>query len=416
MVNLPDTIDRTPEYVKFIKDLKQFHDSKGTRLVAEPVLGGCRLDLYKIFRVVVAAGGFDEVTKNRGWKQVGNLFDLRSTCTNSAYILKGVYIRNLLGYEEEKVWNKTWNPPAELLGPHAHRASTLAGKAYRQTERKTRPKIKKPTTNTDTSAIINTIVNNHVTEKDRILFALQFGRESDVEWALNMIVQKSFECPEKIELNQTPLLLDIFISMAETGLMHLATAYHAERLNSNILDIMSNDHGHHSNNGELGTVLKVLHILRNLSSVKEYTQILAHNRSVNNVILQSLEVAIMMGHVEIGRHSIDILENIAPNIHLISKEDPFLVSLYKLVSSHDRYLVIGSIRTLSWLSVRPTNHACLINSPVLEPIVRLLMADDEELVGTVVEYTLQYAKMSSESRLTPYQVKVLFCAICSARK
>lgn len=78
-------------------DLKRHTNiSYRTRLVAEPVLGGCRLDLYKIFRVVVAAGGFDEVTKNRGWKQVGNMFDLRSTCTNSAYILKGVYIRNLV--------------------------------------------------------------------------------------------------------------------------------------------------------------------------------------------------------------------------------------------------------------------------------------------------------------------------------
>lgn len=62
----------------------------------EPVLGGRRLDLYKIYQVVVAAGGFDEVTKNRSWKQVGNLFDFRSTCTNSAYIMKGVYIRNLV--------------------------------------------------------------------------------------------------------------------------------------------------------------------------------------------------------------------------------------------------------------------------------------------------------------------------------
>lgn len=67
-----------------------------TTLQAEPVLGGRRLDLYKIFQVVVSSGGFDEVTKNRGWKQVGDIFQFPSTCTNSAYILKGVYIRNLV--------------------------------------------------------------------------------------------------------------------------------------------------------------------------------------------------------------------------------------------------------------------------------------------------------------------------------
>lgn len=69
-----------------------------TTLQAEPVLGGRRLDLYKIFQVVVNSGGFDEVTKNRGWKQVGDIFQFPSTCTNSAYILKGVYIRNLVRY------------------------------------------------------------------------------------------------------------------------------------------------------------------------------------------------------------------------------------------------------------------------------------------------------------------------------
>jgi hypothetical protein len=32
-----------------------------TTLQAEPVLGGKRLDLFKIYQAVVASGGFDEV-------------------------------------------------------------------------------------------------------------------------------------------------------------------------------------------------------------------------------------------------------------------------------------------------------------------------------------------------------------------
>ncbi|KAG1452809.1 hypothetical protein G6F46_007012 [Rhizopus delemar] len=397
MVHLPDTIDRTPEYVKFIQELQQFHESKGTRLVAEPVLGGRRLDLYKIFQVVVDAGGFDEVTKNRGWKQVGNLFNFRSTCTNSAYILKGVYIRNLLGYEEEKVWNKAWQPPKELLGPHAHRASTLAGKAYRQVEKKTPTRPKKPSSS---NALVKNFTHNHVTEKDRILFALQFGRKSDIEWALNQVVQYSFECPQKIDLGTTPLLLETLISLAETGLMQLATAYHARQMNYSVIDqIMGeNDHEHHDSSPELSTVLKVLHTLRNFSFIKECVIVLSHAQSVNNVILQSLEIALMAGHVEIGRHSVDILENIAPHIQLVSNEDPFLVSLYKLIAAHDRYMLIGSIRTLTWLSVSSENHTHLAHSPVLELTSQMLLADDEELVGTVLEYTYQYVKISAECR------------------
>ncbi|KAI9259050.1 hypothetical protein BY458DRAFT_517620 [Sporodiniella umbellata] len=400
MVHLPDTIDRTPEYVKFIQDLQRFHDSKKTRLVPEPVLGGRRLDLYKIFQVVVAAGGFDEVTKNRSWKQVGNLFQFRSTCTNSAYIMKGVYIRNLLGYEEERIWNKTWQPPEELLGPHAHRASTLAGKVYRQVEKKTPTKSKKasPSPSSKTTTLLKNITQNNVTEKDRILFALQFGRQTDIDWALDQVVQYSFESPQKLNLDKTPLLLETLLSLAENGLMQLWTAYHTRNMNYSVIDqLMESDQTQH-HGPEHCMVLKVLHILRNFSLVPECVVMLSQTQSVNNVILQSLEIALMANHVDIGRHSVDILENIAPYIQLVSSKDPFLVSLYKLVNGHDRYMLVGSIRTLSWLSVSESNHLHLTPSPVLETMGQMLLADDEELVGTVLEYVYQYTKISEQCR------------------
>ncbi|RUP45298.1 hypothetical protein BC936DRAFT_148349 [Jimgerdemannia flammicorona] len=54
-----------------------------------------------------------QVTQNRGWKQVGDPFNFPPTCTNSAYILKGVYTRNLLGWEEENFWRRPWVPPRD---------------------------------------------------------------------------------------------------------------------------------------------------------------------------------------------------------------------------------------------------------------------------------------------------------------
>lgn len=225
------------------------------------------MDLYKIFQVVTASGGFDEVTKNRGWKQVGDIFQFPSTCTNSAYILKGVYIRNLLGWEEEKLWSKDWQPPKELLGPGAHKSSTLAGKAYKVGFKKsptTKPPAKKKkldiptatqysnpllfdfsnmdmdppvyattqdqikheslnntTVNTNNDLMANDVIfddtNSHsaFSEKDRILFALQFGQRVDVEWALDEIVHMSFECPEKLELAESPFLLQLLLSLAQ---------------------------------------------------------------------------------------------------------------------------------------------------------------------------------------------------------
>ncbi|KAI7902129.1 ARID DNA-binding domain-containing protein [Cokeromyces recurvatus] len=69
-----DDIVRTDDYIRFINDLKAFHNSKGTTLLVEPVLGGKKIDLYKLYQEVIAAGGFDQVTKKRSWKQIGPLY------------------------------------------------------------------------------------------------------------------------------------------------------------------------------------------------------------------------------------------------------------------------------------------------------------------------------------------------------
>jgi hypothetical protein len=74
-------IERTAEYEKFMKDLKAFHDQKGylhtldcnltlnlinlfirTLLQPEPVLGGKRLDLLRIYKIVLEAGGYEKVS------------------------------------------------------------------------------------------------------------------------------------------------------------------------------------------------------------------------------------------------------------------------------------------------------------------------------------------------------------------
>lgn len=45
-----------------------------TTLQAEPILGGKKLDLYKIFQAVIDAGGFDQVKPNGKVYLIGILF------------------------------------------------------------------------------------------------------------------------------------------------------------------------------------------------------------------------------------------------------------------------------------------------------------------------------------------------------
>ncbi|KAG2179642.1 hypothetical protein INT44_006490, partial [Umbelopsis vinacea] len=110
-----DAIDRSAEYLRFIRDLEDFHERHGTTLQAEPVLGGQKLDLLKLYKEVMASGGYQQVTQDRIWKLLGESFEFKSTCTNSAYVLKSVYKKNLvrlffLGWEKTKVWGQEWNP------------------------------------------------------------------------------------------------------------------------------------------------------------------------------------------------------------------------------------------------------------------------------------------------------------------
>ncbi|KAI7873191.1 uncharacterized protein EV154DRAFT_540636 [Mucor mucedo] len=150
--------------------------------------------------------------------------------------------------------------------------------------------------------------------------------------------------------------------------------------------------------GTLEIILKVLHILRNFSFLATYIPILAKHGSVKEMLVQGLETSMSTGHVELGRHSMDVLENIAAHMALESEKDPCLHCVHTLVAAHDRYLVIGSIRTLTWFTMNRANHAFLESSPVMARIAQMLLSNDEELVGTALEYIYQHTRTSLQSR------------------
>ncbi|TPX61326.1 hypothetical protein PhCBS80983_g01135 [Powellomyces hirtus] len=102
-----DAIERTPEYDAFMKEIDEFNKSFGVTVQREPVLGGKRLDMYRIYQWVIEAGGYDQVTTARGWKKITDPFNLPATCTNSAYVVKQLYQKFLLNYEQHKVHGKS---------------------------------------------------------------------------------------------------------------------------------------------------------------------------------------------------------------------------------------------------------------------------------------------------------------------
>ncbi|KAL1836267.1 hypothetical protein VTK73DRAFT_5112 [Phialemonium thermophilum] len=65
------TIDRTPEYEEFIADLRKFHEQRGTSFEPEPKLGANHVDLLKLFKHIMAHGGYDKVSDEKlAWRRM----------------------------------------------------------------------------------------------------------------------------------------------------------------------------------------------------------------------------------------------------------------------------------------------------------------------------------------------------------
>jgi hypothetical protein len=148
----------------------------------------------------------------------------------------------------------------------------------------------------------------------------------------------------------------------------------------------------------LDLVLKVFHILRNFSFLTASIPLLISNKLLKDILVQGLETSMSTGHFELGRHSIDVIENLASYTLLQSEQDPYLLCLYRLALTQDRYLMIGSIRTLTLFFSIESNRVHLQESPIVDHVTQMLLSSDEELVGTALEYIYQYTCISEECR------------------
>ncbi|KAI8064152.1 hypothetical protein BC940DRAFT_306279 [Gongronella butleri] len=445
-----DDIDRTLDYEQFIASLKEFHLSKGTTLQAEPVLGGKKIDLYKLYCAVQQAGGFEIVTKKRSWKQLGDSFEFPPTCTNSAYILKGLYIRNLLGWEEEKVWDKNWVPPAELLGPDAHKASTLAGKSFKKPSKKV---IKgssssngahssshrhqhhphyhhhKHHSHHSVQTIQPAIAPDQPFSPDMLAqFASQFVPPSD-----RSIIDQPHTCTiselhhqnqpshhlhsednapvhTTFDSNTTQQILAALQfgdhTAVEWALKNLVTISfecpeelrldrHALLLESllNIAEVSLKQ----SDEAEcmMEHTLQILHILRNFSFLPDNARLLASSAKLKQMMIKNLVLS--SSHYT---HCIDVLENVAKYIE-IGPSDNYILCLVSLVYTNERHVLLGSIRVLTLLSLNQQNQTALIpgSAQTADRILQLLVVHDEEVVGAALEYLFQFARISNAFRL-----------------
>lgn len=110
------TVDRTPEYEKFISDLRVFHEKRGTNFDPEPKMGNITVDLLKLFKYIMQHGGYDKVSDEKlMWRKMcEGLGLMRHNAPADAYTLKQIFYKNLAAYEIKTIHNKE-PPPPEIL-------------------------------------------------------------------------------------------------------------------------------------------------------------------------------------------------------------------------------------------------------------------------------------------------------------
>ncbi|KAI1388027.1 uncharacterized protein F4822DRAFT_437783 [Hypoxylon trugodes] len=116
-------IDRTPEYEEFIRKLTAFHEKRGTSLEPEPRLptmyGHVNVDLFKLYKEVIARGGYDELNKvQKAWGALAADLGMHQNDSKGigqlSFQLKQDFYRYLAAYWVQDHYGRD-PPPKEIL-------------------------------------------------------------------------------------------------------------------------------------------------------------------------------------------------------------------------------------------------------------------------------------------------------------
>lgn len=229
----------------------------------------------------------------------------------------------------------------------------------------------------------NDIKGNEFDEstKRRMIPALQSPNPSDVEWALNNIVTISYECPQKLLLNENPALLEALLMKADKCLQ-----------NTMFFNSTSSGSADTTNNAHT-IILKILHTIRNFSFIESNTRVFAASAGFKQMLIKCL----VMTNSSHYSHCIDILENMTPFVEL-GPFDSIIGCLNSLLTNAtERSVILGSVRVLTMLassSASNLHYLLPTSTAVANRITQFLIANDEELIGVSLEYLYQYSRHS----------------------
>ncbi|KAK4887370.1 hypothetical protein RN001_003641 [Aquatica leii] len=84
----------------FLRDLQHFHETRGTPFRRAPTINGHEIDLYLLYSLVTAQGGWIKVNSKNNWPELFQKFKLPDKCINAGVGLKQLYLRYLDRWEK----------------------------------------------------------------------------------------------------------------------------------------------------------------------------------------------------------------------------------------------------------------------------------------------------------------------------
>ncbi|BES90510.1 Brahma associated protein 170kD [Nesidiocoris tenuis] len=95
-----ETEDTEKERDRFLQELSQFHETRGTASKRPPHVHGHEVDLHKLYTLVTNRGGWVKVNTKNEWDQITGDFDIPPKCLNAGVAIKQIYLRYLDRYEK----------------------------------------------------------------------------------------------------------------------------------------------------------------------------------------------------------------------------------------------------------------------------------------------------------------------------
>ncbi|KAL7052180.1 hypothetical protein ACKWTF_004803 [Chironomus riparius] len=95
-------INDDPKRKEFLDDLFTFMKDRGTPINRLPIMAKSVLDLYELYKLVIARGGLVNVINKKLWQEIIKDLNLPSSITSAAFTLRTQYTKYLYPYECEK--------------------------------------------------------------------------------------------------------------------------------------------------------------------------------------------------------------------------------------------------------------------------------------------------------------------------